>query len=137
MKVFEITSGFIAAVVIALGVYSYVNDTKVEEEPVVKNQVANIQATEWFVYDAGSPSNETQATTPENYRPLASDDLSELCEGSDVICAVNVPAQPAPNQNLPDFTDMAAQNTVAEIEKHFDEQNQDPINTNLIRLKLE
>jgi len=137
MKVFELTSGFIAAVVIALGVYSYVNDTKVEEEPVVKNQVANIQATEWFVYDAGSPSNETQATTPEDVRPLASDDLNQLCEGADDNCAVNVPAQPAPNQNLPDFSSMGAQSTIAETEKHFDEQNQDPINTNLIRLKLE
>ncbi|SEL23900.1 hypothetical protein [Parapedobacter koreensis] len=38
MKVFELTSGVIAAVVIALGVNYYVNNAKVEEEPVVKKE---------------------------------------------------------------------------------------------------
>lgn len=38
MKLFELTSGFIAAVLIALGAYQYVNNATVEEEPGVKGE---------------------------------------------------------------------------------------------------
>lgn len=46
MKLFELTTGVIAAVILALGVGHYMNNNKVEEEPVMEETKATVDV--WF-----------------------------------------------------------------------------------------
>src|SRR5690606_21728071 len=79
MKLYELTSGVIAAVLIALGAYQYVNKTTVEEEPVVKESVEITKPLNvvymWYQLDetlnADTTVQELQSGTPLTSPPPA------------------------------------------------------------------
>jgi len=94
MKVFELTSGFIAAVLIALGAYQYVNKTTVEEKPAVKEHATEFAQERWFLVDVSNASNPANPTLNEqmitavlnpNGTPSA-----PCAEPSGIICAVKL-----------------------------------------------
>ncbi|MFC3198128.1 hypothetical protein ACFOET_10950 [Parapedobacter deserti] len=106
MKVFELTSGFLAAVVVALGVNYYVKNNKVEEKPVVTDKTVLIQ---WFEYtgpelDEGDPNNQYDPHNPENYSPYQGTGTPN-CTSGNQVCAIQVetddsdPGNPIPDSN--------------------------------------
>jgi len=104
----------------------------VGEEPMVKEKLA--LAEEWFIYNTGSPSNETEATTAGNYRRLSpTESIESLCAGTNDICAVKVPPQ-STNTNLPDFSSSGADAAKQQIQNHFGSST-DPVDEEVMRLK--
>lgn len=103
MKLFEITSGFIAAVLIALGAYQYVNTTTVEEEPVVKEVSTQISYSDkveakmlslpWH-FTGGLGDSPTEA---DNYQSGSTDDCPL---GSATVCELNAPADGSGKPNM-------------------------------------
>lgn len=87
MKVFELTSGFLAAVVVALGANYYVKNHKVEEKPVVESA----QATGTFLFQGG-----TDWTDPDAYQYSPS---GTSCTTGSELCAIEAPIA---NPSAPD-----------------------------------
>lgn|SRR5690606_21748612 len=90
MKLFELTSGFIAAVLIALGAYQYVNRATVEEEPVVTDETAisNNLDPMWYQFNPGSGDYEDEVLDAENYTPYPGN--APTCLDGDIVCAVKL-----------------------------------------------
>jgi len=119
MKFFELTTGFIAAVMIALGAAYYVNNSAtVEEEPVVKESVTAqvskrlAKLTEdcvWYTYEGVNFSESGYSTEIEDYQNylLFSDDPqnSPGCDDGPQICAVCLPPPASPFVTHPNFSD--------------------------------
>lgn len=93
MKLFEITSGFIAAVLIALGAYQYVNLTTVEEESVVLNEI-------WYEYVGPTDSSYLSARLDAQwYEPYDMDpnQTTPDCEIGSFVCAIKLPENTSGN----------------------------------------
>ena len=106
MKLFELTSGFIAAVVVALGVNYYVNNATVEEEPVVTEAVNKVANLHWY---------QRQVDGSYTYDGLRPEPSSE-CDGeSDDICAKGFTEENRPS-NPADVND----NTSSDDERFYD-----------------
>lgn len=100
MKIYDLFSGFIAAVVIALGAGLYVNeDTSVGEELMVEEKV---RIEQWFLYTGpqfGEPGYNPH--DPELYQPY--DDPMEdepTCTGTQTVCAVKTETAISPVTGL-------------------------------------
>lgn len=106
MKLFELTSGLIAAVVVALGVNYYVSNATVEEEPVATGEINKLDDLHWYqrqvdgtyIYDGLQP------------------EPSSGCDGeSDDICAKAFTEENRPS-NPADVSD----NTSSDDERYYD-----------------
>src|SRR5690606_22510566 len=87
MKLYELTTGVIAAVLIALGAYQYVNKTTVEEEPVVLDEI-------WYKYVGPTDANYLSARLEaESYEPYVMDpnQTTPDCEIGSFVCAIKLP----------------------------------------------
>lgn len=84
MKLFEITTGFIAAVLVALGAYQYVNKTQVGEEAVVEE---NAVVTQLYVYQNSTSDG---ARNPGNWIPEPPQNEPNCGEEGPVPCKIHL-----------------------------------------------
>ena len=115
MKLYELTTGVIAAVLIALGAYQYVNRTTVEEEPVVKEDNKTVlhpaEDCVWYSYAGVNFSEsgyDTQIVDYQQYVRFSPDNPSETpdCENGIQICAVCLPATTGDNPDQTQFSEI-------------------------------
>lgn len=109
MKIYKLFSGFIAAVVIALGAGLYANENTSVGEELVVEETARIEA--WFVY-TGSMGSGYDPHDPLNYELFDHPTLLEPnCDQGTVICAVKTEVDIINNIERPaskDLVDMAS-----------------------------
>jgi len=120
MKVFELTSGFIAAVLVALGAYQYVNHTKVEKEPVVKETANKVFAERWFALDISGAVNPNSPTLSEQKitDEIPGDTPQSPCDDDEgTMCAVKLTYELTPEiQALIDRIGTLPEPTVADFD---------------------
>lgn len=96
MKLFELTSGFIAAVLIALGAYQYVNRATVEEESVVTEAVNKVANLHWFSVNESTGALTYAGTGPED---ILGCNEQEPLEGY-IYCSVAFETMTPPATNI-------------------------------------
>lgn len=109
MKIFELTTGFIAAVMIALGANYYVNNNASVGEESVLNQ-GNLTES-WFEYTG--PNADQPGYDPLNRElyTIVDGNLEPSCSGNEQVCAIRTGIDdsdvnnPLPDQN--DFDDLS------------------------------
>ena len=94
MKLYELMTGVIAAVLIALGAYQYVNRATVEEEPVAKKEIKRLADEQWFILDVSGAidqDNSSQQIITGMYPGQADDQNDGPCpDNAGTICAVKL-----------------------------------------------
>lgn len=99
MKLFDLTSGFIAAALILLGNFQSVEKPQVQDKPLVK-ETTTLQE-EWFVIKSGDPTDFADATNPANYELLVG---SLPCDGNEFLCAIKAIPDYSGSQPRPTIT---------------------------------